>query len=319
MAIDDRPPAICLMGPTASGKTAIALALHEALPVEIVSVDASQVYRGMDIGTAKPTREEQARAPHRLIDIRDPAETYSVAQFRVEALREMRDITASGRIPLLVGGAMFYFNALEYGLSALPSADKKVRERLAAEAQTLGWPALHARLAQIDPRTAQRLDPNDAQRIQRALEINILTGRAPSEAARGTARAPAEYRFHKIALWPGDRAVLHHRIASRFQRMLEHGLVAEVEALYKRGDLDPGLPSTRTVGYRQVWSYLTNRANYNEMVERSVAATRQLAKRQLTWLRQYPDVQRVECSGEVPLAEVTDLVRRITIDREVSL
>ncbi len=315
--IDERPLAICLMGPTASGKTAIALALHEALPVEIVSVDASQVYRGMDIGTAKPTRDEQARAPHRLIDIRDPTHAYSAAEFRVEALREMRDITATAKIPLLVGGAMFYFRALEYGLSALPSADEEVRRRLAAEARALGWPALHARLTQIDPQIAHRLDPNDAQRIQRALEINILTGRAPSEVARSATRTPAEYRFYKLALWPGDRSVLHQRIATRFQEMLKRGLVSEVEALYKRGDLDAGLPSMRTVGYRQIGSYLTGRVNYIEMVERSVAATRQLAKRQLTWLRRYPGVQRVECSGEVPLAEVTELVRRITIDREV--
>lgn len=307
------------MGPTASGKTAVALALRERFPVEIVSVDSSQVYRGMNIGTAKPTTEELRRAPHRLIDIRDPAEAYSAANFCEDALREMRDITAMGRVPLLVGGTMFYFRALEYGLSDLPSADAQVRERLMAEASDLGWAVLHARLAKIDPTTAQRIDPNDAQRIQRALEIHELTGQAPSEIAHAGERASTEYRFSKIALWPGDRAVLHERIAVRFRSMLAQGLLEEVERLFKRGDLGPGLPSMRTVGYRQVWSYLTGEVNYNEMVERSIAATRQLAKRQLTWLRRYPDVERVECTTESPMKEAMELVQRITIDMESQL
>jgi tRNA dimethylallyltransferase len=307
----DRPLAICLMGPTASGKTELALALHDAFPVEIVSVDASQVYRGMDIGTAKPTPAERERAPHRLIDIRDPLQTYSAAEFREDALREMRAIGAAGKLPLLVGGTMFYYHALEYGLSALPSADASVRERLAEEGAALGWPALHARLGAIDAPTAARLEPHDAQRIQRALEIHALTGRAPSEVARDARRVPTEYHLHKVALWPGDRAVLHARIAVRFQDMLKRGLIDEVEQLYRRGDLNPALPSMRTVGYRQAWSYLTKRSNYNEMVERSIAATRQLAKRQLTWLRRYLGTQRVECSGTLPLAEVTEIVRRV--------
>jgi tRNA dimethylallyltransferase len=306
------------MGPTATGKTEIALELHARFPVEIVSVDSSQVYRGMDIGTAKPTRAQLARAPHRLIDIRDPSETYSAAEFRADARREMARIRARGKVPLLVGGTMFYFRALEHGLSPLPSAVPAVREALAAEARRVGWPALHARLAGIDPATAARLDPHDAQRIQRALEIHAVTGRAPSALVRA-APEPSGYRFLKIALWPVERADLHRRIAARFLQMLEHGLLAEVEGLYARGDLHPGLPSMRTVGYRQVWSFLTKEVNYNEMIERSVAATRQLAKRQMTWLRRYPGTHRVACGDGLPVREVAELVQRVTGDREVGV
>lgn len=304
------------MGPTASGKTAIALALHDAFPVEIVSVDSSQVYRGMDIGTAKPTTAERTRVPHRLVDIRDPKESYSAADFCNDAVREIRDIRSKGKIPLLVGGTMFYFRALEFGLSDLPSADSEIRALLSEEAARLGWNRLHARLEQIDPVSAARINPNDAQRIQRALEIHAITGLAPSVVAQTASRNPTTYRFHKVTLWPGERAVLHARIELRFQQMLKQGFIEEVEGLYRRGDLDPALPSMRTVGYRQVWSYLTGEVNYNQMVARSIAATRQLAKRQLTWLRRYPGVQRVECSGELPLAQVTELVR-MTIDKEV--
>ncbi len=278
------PPAIFLMGPTAAGKTALALALRELLPVEIISVDAAQVYRGMDIGTAKPTLEERRRAPHRLIDIRDPAEAYSAAQFRADALREMREITAHGRIPLLVGGTLFYFHALQRGLAEAPSADAGIRAQLTAEAAKIGWPALHARLRARDPETAARIHPNDAQRVQRALEILMLAPQPPSLLKK----KPSDlfpYRVIKIALSPGDRSQLHRRIAERFQMMLNKGLVAEVEVLFRRGDLSLQMPSMRTVGYRQVWVYLTEDINYYEMVERGVAATRQLAKRQLTWLR----------------------------------
>jgi len=312
MSIDQRPLAICLMGPTASGKTAIALALCEMFPVEIISVDSSQVYRGMDIGTAKPSAAERARAPHRLIDIRDPTETYSAAQFCEDALREMREIVAGGKIPLLVGGTMFYFRALEYGLSPLPSATPEVRRQIGERAQREGWPALHAELATLDPPTAQRLDPHDGQRIQRALEIHVVTGRAPSELTRVAAPEAPAYRFCKIGLWPEERAELHARIAARFAAMLDRGLVGEVEALYRRADIEPSLPAMRTVGYRQVWSYLTKRINYIEMTERSVAATRQLAKRQLTWLRRYPGLQRVDCSNELPQDEVAALVGNVT-------
>ncbi|MFL6648130.1 MAG: tRNA (adenosine(37)-N6)-dimethylallyltransferase MiaA [Sulfurifustaceae bacterium] len=311
---DTLPFVICLMGPTGAGKTALALALHEQFPVEIVSVDSSQVYRGMDIGTAKPSAEELARAPHRLIDIRDPVQAYSAAEFCADAEREMSSIIARGRIPLLVGGTMFYFHALEHGLSELPSADVEVRRQLTEEARRTGWAALHARLAMIDADAARRINPNDAQRIQRALEIHTLTGQAPGALARASIRAPASYRFYKIALWPGDRAVLHARIERRFEQMLKRGFIDEVDALRRRGDLNQNLPSMRTVGYRQVWSYLTEKINYNQMVARAVAATRQLAKRQLTWLRRDPTVQRVECSGELPLTQVTEIVQRMTMD-----
>ncbi len=289
--MSDRPIAICLMGATATGKTALAIALREHLPVEIISVDSSQVYRGMDIGTAKPSPEELSRAPHRLIDIRDPAVSYSAAEFRADARREMEDIRQAGRIPLLVGGTMFYFHSLEYGLSDLPSADPEVRARLSTEAVRLGWPGMHARLVEVDPATAGRIHPNDAQRIQRALEIYELTGQPPSTMGPQAVPADREYRLIKVGLQINERAQLHEQIAKRFHDMLERGFIAEVERLYSRGDLSPTLPSVRTVGYRQIWEYLTKKVNYNQMVENSLAATRQLAKRQLTWLRSYPDVR----------------------------
>jgi tRNA dimethylallyltransferase len=307
-----KPTVICLMGPTASGKTAIALELHAALPVDIVSVDSSQVYREMNIGTAKPTPVELARAPHRLIDIRDPLESYSAAQFCTDALDEIRKIFARGRTPLLVGGTMFYFRALEFGLSDVPAADPEVRRTLSEEARRVGWTAMHDRLRAIDPVRAARINPNDPQRIQRALEIHLLTGRMPSEFA-GTAAPSADYRLVKIALWPSDRTVLHKRIAQRFHEMLERGFIAEVEALYRRGDLNEALPSMRTVGYRQAWNYLTGMVDYNEMTTQAIAATRQLAKRQLTWLRRYPEVQRVDCASAPPVREVIEIARRVTV------
>ncbi|HYM47180.1 MAG TPA: tRNA (adenosine(37)-N6)-dimethylallyltransferase MiaA [Burkholderiaceae bacterium] len=280
------PTAILLMGPTAAGKTQLALHLHEHLPVDLISVDASQVYRGMDIGTAKPTADEQARAPHRLIDIRDPAEPYSAADFCADARREMDDIVCRGRIPLLVGGTMFYFRALEFGLSQLPAADPAVRAALKSEGEQLGWAALHARLAARDPETAARINPNDAQRIQRALEIIELTGATPTVLNQAPRAAPP-FEFVHLALIPPQRAWLHERIARRFHSMLELGLLTEVEKLYGRGDLSLEHPSVRTVGYRQAWTYLTGQLTYIQMAEQAIAATRQLAKRQLTWLRQY--------------------------------
>jgi len=301
------PAVICLMGPTAAGKTEIALALHAALPVDIISVDSSQVYRGMDIGTAKPTAAERERAPHRLIDIRDPAESYSAAAFRTDALHEIESIIAAGRIPLLVGGTMFYFHALEHGLSDLPSADPEIRRRLTATASEVGWPALHARLRELDPVTAARIDEHDAQRIQRALEIAQLTG---NRRAAATNAHRSRYRFVKFALWPDDRAVLHARIARRFMSMLERGLVEEVEGLYRRPDLGPSLSSMRTVGYRQVWNYLTGSINYNEMADRAIAATRQLAKRQLTWLRRYRDMEQFDCTGAGEMSAIVAHVAR---------
>lgn len=295
MSYETLPPAIFLMGPTAAGKTGLALALHDWLPLEIISVDSSQVYRGMDIGTAKPSREEQARAAHRLIDIRDPAQPYSAAEFRADALREMAEVTAAGRIPLLAGGTMFYFRALEAGLSPLPSADPAVRRRLAGEATRAGWPALHERLRQCDPVAARRIDPHDAQRIQRALEVIEVSGRPLSEFA--TSPLPRfPYRAIRLVACPAERTELHRRIAARFHNMLQQGFVAEVEALWRRGDLSPELPSVRTVGYRQVWGYLSGNVNYQEMTERGIISTRQLAKRQLTWLRAIRDIKWFDSS-----------------------
>jgi len=285
------PPAIFLMGPTASGKTDLAVALIEELPCDIISVDSAMIYRGMDIGTAKPDAATLARAPHRLIDILDPAQNYSAAQFRADALREMAEITARGRVPLLVGGTMLYFRALQKGLSDLPSAQPEVRARLDAEAREHGWQHMHQRLAAVDPVAAQRIHPNDPQRIQRALEVYELTGRSMTELclAEQGAAIPLPYRLLKIAVAPQERAVLHGRIDTRFRTMLDKGFLAEVERLYDRGDLHTGLPSMRAVGYRQVWAYLAGQVNYAEMVENAITASRQLAKRQLTWLRGQPD------------------------------
>jgi tRNA dimethylallyltransferase len=297
-----RSPAIFLMGPTGSGKTDLAVELVERLPCEIVSVDSALVYRGMDIGTAKPGREVLARAPHRLIDICDPAEAYSAARFREDALRAMTEIRRAGRIPLLVGGTMLYFRGLERGLSALPSADPRVRARLESEAVRVGWSGLHARLADVDPQAARRIHPNDPQRIQRALEVYELTGRPLSELCAAPASEPFPYRTFKVVLTPEDRGGLHEVIARRFRMMLAQGLVEEVERLRARGDLGLDKPSMRAVGYRQVWEYLEGGVTHQQMVERAVAATRQLAKRQLTWLRGECFAVRLN-SGEKRLAE----------------
>lgn len=282
---DNRPLAIFLMGPTASGKTDLAVELVRKLPVEIISVDSALVYRGMDIGTAKPGPEVLAEAPHRLINILDPAEAYSAARFREDALRHMAEITAAGRIPLLVGGTMLYFRALQQGMATLPEADPELRARLEAEAEALGWQAMHDRLAKVDPVSAERIHPNDPQRLQRALEVYELSGVPLSELWAQQQGDTLPYRTMKLAVAPDDRAELHQRIALRFRLMLEQGLIEEVEALYRRGDLRPELPSIRCVGYRQVWQYLAGELSYEEMVEKGITATRQLAKRQFTWLR----------------------------------
>jgi tRNA dimethylallyltransferase len=286
MTADTLPPIVCLMGPTASGKTDLAIALAETLPMDIISVDSVMVYRGMDIGSAKPDTETLARAPHRLIDICDPAEAYSAARFRDDALREMAEITAQGRIPLLVGGTMLYFRALLNGLSVLPSADADIRTRLEAEAEAEGWASMHRRLAEVDPEAAARIHPNDPQRIQRALEVYELTGTPLSELQQTQqVDQPLPYGIIKLAVAPADRTILHERIAQRFELMLQHGLIDEVEALQQRGDLHLDMPALRAVGYRQVWEYLSGSLKYTEMVERGIIATRQLAKRQFTWLR----------------------------------
>lgn len=294
MSSDQVPVAIFLMGPTAAGKTELALALHEHLPVELISVDSSQVYRGMDVGTAKPTPAQLARAAHRLIDIRDPTEPYSAAEFRADAFREMQDIWRSGRVPLLVGGSMLYFHALEYGLSLLPSADLALRRTLEEQARRVGWPKLHQRLQTLDPQAAQRIHPHDAQRIQRALEIVELTGKPATYWYTRAPRVALPCQLIRLGICPRQRSELHERIRVRFKRMLSQGLVAEVEHLRDRDDIGPELPSMRTVGYRQVWEYLTGQVNYNQMTERGVIATRQLAKRQLTWLRSYREVHRLD-------------------------
>ena len=308
------PPAIFLMGPTAAGKTALAMALHARLPVEIISVDAAQVYRGLDIGTAKPTLEERVRCPHRLIDIRDPSEIYSAADFCADALQAMQEITEAGRIPLLVGGTMFYFRALEQGLPQLPSADPALRVNLQNEMDQLGQAALHARLAVLDPARAARIHPNDPQRIVRALEIIALTGRTASSYGKQGA-SPLPYRVVKLTLYPENREWLHLRIEERFQSMLAHGLLDEAKALFARTELLPTLPSLRTVGYRQAGLYLSKMINYNQMVEMGIAATRQLAKRQLTWLRASADCQRFDCSGAVDVSQAAleHLVARLSI------
>ena len=285
------PRAMVLAGPTASGKSALALALADAVPLEIVSVDSAQVYRGMDIGTAKPSTAERARVPHHLIDIVEPSERYSAARFAADAARLIGDINARGRAALLVGGTMLYVKALLDGLDALPEADADVRAAIDAQAAARGWPALHARLAQVDPVTAQRLEPNDAQRIQRALEVWQLTGR-PLSKAHGQ-RLQAGLVLPLLALEPTSRAWLHERIAARFHAMLRDGLVDEVRALRARGDLDASLPSMRCVGYRQVWQAL-DAGTLSGVAELGIAATRQLAKRQLTWLRRMPGI-RVAC------------------------
>ncbi|MCW8195322.1 tRNA (adenosine(37)-N6)-dimethylallyltransferase MiaA [Proteobacteria bacterium 005FR1] len=289
-----KPPVVFLMGPTASGKTATAMALAEVLPVELISVDSTLVYRGLDIGTAKPTPDELARAPHRLIDIRDPAEPYSAAEFRRDALREIAEIHERGRIPLLVGGTMLYFNVLINGIADLPAADPNLRSALETEAEQKGWPELHRQLAEVDPQTAGRLHPNHSQRILRALEVWRLTGETLSslqaKQSADTCLFAGQFKLLQMALMPQNRQILHERIARRFRRMLNQGFENEVRVLYQRGDLHPALPAIRAVGYRQMWQHLAGELGKEEMVAAGIAATRQLAKRQLTWLRGWKDV-----------------------------
>lgn len=280
------PPAVFLMGPTASGKTGLAIALRERFPLDIISVDSALVYRGMDIGTAKPDRAMLRRAPHALIDIRDPSASYSAAEFREDALAEMARITERGRVPLLTGGTMLYFRALSRGLAELPPASPELRERIEAQAREQGWQALHERLAALDPEAARRIHPNDPQRIQRALEVVTLSGRRMSDLQRRPQPPPLPYRVLRIVVCPQPRSALHRLIEQRFRQMLEQGFLDEVRGLRERGDLHRDLPSMRCVGYRQAWSHLEGEIDFAEMCRKAVAATRQLAKRQLTWLRQ---------------------------------
>ena len=278
------------MGPTASGKTDLAIFLAQNFPVDVISVDSALVYRGLNIGSAKPSAEELAKAPHRLLDIVDPIEPYSAARFRKDALIEIEEIIAAGRIPLLVGGTMLYFRALLQGLSELPESDEVTRKKLAQQANELGWEKMHQRLAEVDADAAKRIHPNDPQRISRALEVYEMTGKAMSTLQKEQKAEPLPYEVLKLALIPSDRAVLHKRIEKRFGQMLEQGFVDEVKSLRDRGDLHEDLPAIRAVGYRQVWDYLESRIDYTEMEERGVIATRQLAKRQLTWLRSEKDL-----------------------------
>ncbi|MPW15798.1 tRNA (adenosine(37)-N6)-dimethylallyltransferase MiaA [Paraburkholderia sp. CNPSo 3157] len=308
-------PVACLLGPTASGKTAAALAFAARAPVEIVSVDSALVYREMDIGTAKPSPEERAVTPHHLIDIVDPIDAYSAADFRADALRLVGEIVARGNVPLLVGGTMLYYKALTQGLNDLPAADPDVRATLDADAVREGWPALHARLADVDPVTAARLAPNDSQRIQRALEVFMLTGQPMSALFAAPARdddAARRYRFVPIALEPSDRSVLHARIAQRFDAMLANGFIDEVRALRARGDLHPGLPSMRCVGYRQAWEYLDGETDYDTMRDKGIFATRQLCKRQLTWLRAMPERIVIDCCAGDATAQALHAIERVT-------
>jgi len=294
----DRPPVIFLMGPTASGKSDVAARLAARFRLEIVSVDSVQVYRHMDIGTAKPGSDTLAAVPHHLIDILDPCDRYSAAQFCEDASQVLAEIHARGNIPLLAGGTMLYFKALKEGLSQLPAADPQTRLVIDAMAETSGWPALHAELERLDPATAARLRPTDAQRIQRALEVYYLSGQPLSALiARGRAGAAA-YRTIAIALEPGERSVLHERIEQRFEQMLELGLIGEVRRLRERFDLNASLPSMRAVGYRQVWQYLEGKFGLAVLREKGTAATRQLAKRQLTWLRSWVHAHRFDCLAE---------------------
>jgi tRNA dimethylallyltransferase len=299
MPVPDRlPPAIFLMGPTACGKTDLAVALAARFPVELISVDSALVYRDMDIGTAKPDAATLSSCPHHLVDVADPTERYSAGRFLDDVLPLLADISGRGRVPLLVGGTMLYFKALKDGMNALPKADPAIRAELEAQAEQYGWPFLHAELARLDPASAARIKPNDAQRIQRALEVCRLSGRSMSELFAEGKSTPLPYRLIEIALMPSDRARLHERINARFRTMLAAGFVEEVRGLRERYPLDLSLPSMRSVGYRQAWRFLDGEIDEAELYQTGAAATRQLAKRQITWLRSWQGAESFDCLQE---------------------
>ena len=301
------PKAIFLMGPTASGKTSAAISLLQNYPIELISVDSALVYKGMDIGTAKPDAETLKRAPHHLIDLIPPTEAYSAANFRTDALALMSDITARGKVPLLVGGTMLYFKALESGLGNLPEANQAIRDKLDLEAKAVGWPTMHQKLASFDPETAARLMPNDMQRIQRALEVYEVSGKTMTALYAKQTSEPLPYHVLKLALVPSDRKVLHQRIALRFEQMLADGFINEVKnMLIQYPSLTADTTSMRCVGYRQALMYLNGEYDQLELQDRGIFATRQLAKRQLTWLRGMDDVQTVDCINEIEIKESTN-------------
>jgi len=322
------PPAICLMGPTAAGKTDLAIALCEKLPCDIISVDSALIYKGMDIGTAKPDKATLDKAPHRLIDIIDPSKSYSVSQFYEDALSEMRQITATGRIPLLVGGTMMYYRILKNGIAALPSADETIRQQIKQDALEHGWAYVHKQLAEVDDVSAARIKPSDPQRLQRALEVYRVSGKTMTQiwseqgAATGNAGQasytegdvgvgglpPIPYNLINLSIAPPERAVLHERIALRFDIMLSSGFIEEVERFYRSDHMKADMPSMRCVGYRQVWDYLDGKLDKTEMRERGIIATRQLAKRQLTWLRSWPDLNSLQTNDAKVLAKALKIV-----------
>ena len=297
------PPVICLMGPTASGKTALAMALHDALPCDIISVDSALIYKNMDIGTAKPTTDELAKYPHRLINLRDAAQSYSAADFCQDALVEIAKIRANNRIPLLVGGSMMYFKSLIEGISPLPAADSAIRKQIEAEAVEHGWEVMHEHLAKVDPVSAQRIHPNDPQRLTRALEVFQLTGNTLTQLTQ-IKGDKLEGDVLQFAITPKERHTLHERIELRYHQMIAQGFEQEVIKLKERGDLHENLPSIRCVGYRQMWQYLDGEFDHKEMVFRGVCATRQLAKRQLTWLRRWPELQWLNTEEDTNLSQV---------------
>ncbi len=299
-AIPNKPDVICLLGPTASGKTAVAVELVQRLPLEIISVDSAQIYRGLDIGSGKPDAATLRRAPHRLIDIVDPSTRYSASDFRHDATAAIEAVLASGKTPLLVGGTMLYFKVLRDGLAALPRADAEVRREIEALATAEGWAAVHAELQAVDPESAARIHPNDPQRLSRALEVYRVSGRTMTAIHGEEKRAPSPvlpWQLHFLGIEPADRKELHERIAARFRQMLAAGFEQEVRALHQRTDLDSTLPAIKSVGYRQMWAYLNGELHYDEMVEKSIIATRQLAKRQLTWMRGWPDLHAFEAAA----------------------